>query len=84
MTKHKTNTPEEESIKTLKYERLVLGYLRQLGERPYEDLCTMFDPRDTLGLDSILQGMKQVYLISIVRGSVSITDSGLKQLEHED
>jgi hypothetical protein len=53
MTDQKTDSPEEEYAKAFKCERLVLAYLRRLGLRPYEELCAAFDPRETVGLDSI-------------------------------
>jgi hypothetical protein len=83
MANQNTDSPEEEYTKAFKCERLVLAYLRKLGERPYEELCAAFDPRETVGLDSILQEMSQGKLIKIVKGSVSITDSGLTWLELE-
>ena len=76
---------EEEYRRTCRrFEGYVLAYLRQLGEQPYVELCAVFDPRENVGLHSILQEMNKGKSIEIVNGSVSITDSGLKQLEHED
>lgn len=83
MTNQNTNVPEEEYTNAFKCERLVLAYLRKLGERPYEELHAAFDPRETVGLDSILQEMSQRELIKIVKGSVSITVLGLKWLEEK-
>ena len=83
MIKKKISTPEEESRTCRRFEGYVLAYL-QLGEQPYVEVCAVFDPRENVGLHSILQKMNEGKLIKIVKGSVSITDSGLKQLEHED
>jgi hypothetical protein len=83
MTNQKTDSPEDEYGKAFKCERLILAYLRKRGECPYEELCAAFDPRETVGIDSILQEMSQEKLVRIVKGSVSITDSGLKWFEKE-
>ncbi len=84
MAKKKTRSTSEKDHRTkCKYERLVLAYLRQLTERPYEDLRALLDPRNTLGLDSIVHEMHQANLINIVEGYVSITTSGLRRLEEE-
>ena len=66
-----------------RFEGYVLSYLRQRGEQPYEGICAVFDPRDAIGLDTILQEMNQRELIKVSTRSVSITDAGLRWLEEE-
>ena len=79
-----TDSPEEAYTQAFKCERLVLPISKTLGERLYKAPCAAFDPREFVGLDSILKERNRGKLIKIHKESVSITDSGLKRLEEEE